>query len=221
MLRFSGDKTTIIIPTINHEVFCDLLLYDRQYHITTLHFHSNMLALMHVEERSNAAQVVNAPIDPAQALLRRFTAWEKRMDNLIEFFTQIQRFQKEHSRQYSALSYLAGQTFGDETLPEEGIVSIWRGLRDKTAELARFYDGLYHCYYETIIKDLKMRLSDIRTFTARKEPAGNRRGGEYWKAYRSHNGKLHRAYLGKSEALTLERLDEIAFALAQETEKVS
>ena len=123
-----------------------------------------MLALMHVEERSNATQVVNAPIDPAQALLRRFTAWEKRMDNLIEFFTQIQRFQKEHSRQYSALSDLAGQTFGDEMLPDEGIVSIWRGLRDKTYELARFYDGLFDCYNETITKDLKMRLSDIRTF---------------------------------------------------------
>ena len=123
-----------------------------------------MLALMQVEERSDAAQVVNAPIDPAQALLKRFTAWEKRMDNLIEFFTQIQRFQKEHSKQYLALSDLAGQTFGDEMLPEEGIVSIWRGLRDKTSELARFYDGLFDGYNETIIKDLKTRLSDIRTF---------------------------------------------------------
>jgi hypothetical protein len=123
-----------------------------------------MLTLMHVEERSNAAQVIDAPIDPAQALLKRFTAWEKRMDNLIEFFTLIQRFQKEHSKQYSALSNIAGQTFGDEMLPEEGIVSIWRGLRDKTSELARFYDGLYDCYNETIIKDLKMRLYDIRTF---------------------------------------------------------
>lgn len=123
-----------------------------------------MLALMQVKERSDAAQVVNAPIDPAQALLKRFTAWEKRMDNLIEFFTQIQRFQKEHSKQYSALSDLAGQTFGDEMLPEEGVVSIWRGLRDKTSELARFYDGLFDGYNETIIKDLKTRLSDIRTF---------------------------------------------------------
>ncbi|HEY6285468.1 MAG TPA: NB-ARC domain-containing protein, partial [Ktedonobacteraceae bacterium] len=57
------------------------------------------------------------------------------------------------------------------------------------------------------------------SFTARKEPAGNRRGGEYWKAYRTLKGKLHRAYLGKSEVLTLERLNEIALVLVSETEK--
>ena len=35
------------------------------------------------------------------------------------------------------------------------------------------------------------------TFTARKEQAGNRRGGWYWKAYRKGGGKLSSAYLGK------------------------
>src|SRR5260370_13103309 len=55
------------------------------------------------------------------------------------------------------------------------------------------------------------------TFTARKEQAGNKRGGRYWKAYRRRNGKLHRAYLGKSEELTLERLNAIAAALAGES----
>jgi predicted ATPase/DNA-binding NarL/FixJ family response regulator len=61
--------------------------------------------------------------------------------------------------------------------------------------------------------------SENGIFTARKETAGNRRGGEYWKAYRTRNGKLHRAYLGKSEALTLEWLNEIALVLESETEK--
>jgi LuxR family maltose regulon positive regulatory protein len=50
------------------------------------------------------------------------------------------------------------------------------------------------------------------TFTARKEQLGNRRGGRYWKAYRKRNGKLHRAYLGKSEELTLERLNAMELA---------
>src|SRR2546421_9329808 len=61
------------------------------------------------------------------------------------------------------------------------------------------------------------------TFTARREQAGNRRGGLYWKAYRKRNGKLHRAYLGKSEELTLEHLNTIATALAGEniTDKAS
>jgi len=45
-------------------------------------------------------------------------------------------------------------------------------------------------------------------FTARKERAGNRR------AYQKRGGKLHRAYLGKSEELTLERLRAIAAVVA-------
>ena len=63
--------------------------------------------------------------------------------------------------------------------------------------------------------------NEYGTFTARKEPPGNRRGGEYWKAYRTYRGKLHRAYLGKSETLTLERLNAVAAALTKETEITS
>lgn len=48
------------------------------------------------------------------------------------------------------------------------------------------------------------------TFTARKEQASNKRGGWYWKAYSKRQGKVHHAYLGKSEALSLERLNTIA-----------
>jgi predicted ATPase/DNA-binding CsgD family transcriptional regulator len=44
------------------------------------------------------------------------------------------------------------------------------------------------------------------TFTARKERAGNKRGGWYWKAYHRRGGKLFSAYLGKAESLTIERL---------------
>ena len=44
---------------------------------------------------------------------------------------------------------------------------------------------------------------DVRHLTARKERAGNQRGGWYWKAYRTQHGRLASIYLGKSEALTL------------------
>ena len=54
------------------------------------------------------------------------------------------------------------------------------------------------------------------TFTARKEQAGNRRGGWYWKAYRKAGGKLSSAYLGKSESVTLQRLRAVATKLAVE-----
>lgn len=51
-------------------------------------------------------------------------------------------------------------------------------------------------------------------FTARRERAGNGRGGWYWKAYRKHHGRLYRAYLGKAPALTAARLAMIAARLA-------
>jgi predicted ATPase/DNA-binding CsgD family transcriptional regulator len=56
--------------------------------------------------------------------------------------------------------------------------------------------------------------SALGSFTARKEQASNKRGGEYWRAYRKRNGKLHRVYLGKSEEVTLDRLNAVAVTLA-------
>jgi predicted ATPase/DNA-binding CsgD family transcriptional regulator len=58
--------------------------------------------------------------------------------------------------------------------------------------------------------------SALGTFTARKEPASNKRGGGYWRAYRKRSGKLHRVYLGKSEELTRDRLNTAAVTLARE-----
>src|ERR1700738_4747083 len=52
------------------------------------------------------------------------------------------------------------------------------------------------------------------SYTARKERAGNRRGGWYWKAYRKDQGRLYRAYLGKPEDLTMAQLTEIAQELS-------
>ncbi len=50
------------------------------------------------------------------------------------------------------------------------------------------------------------------SFTARKERRA--RGGWYWKAYRTLQGESRRAYLGKSDALTLEWLNIVAAELA-------
>ncbi len=52
------------------------------------------------------------------------------------------------------------------------------------------------------------------SFTARRERSGQQRGGWYWKAYRKQHGKLSSRYLGKSETLTLERLQAAAQVLA-------
>src|SRR5919107_894268 len=49
-------------------------------------------------------------------------------------------------------------------------------------------------------------------YTARKEHRS--RGGEYWVAYRKRGGKLHKAYLGKAEDLTLARLEDVAAVMA-------
>ncbi len=49
-------------------------------------------------------------------------------------------------------------------------------------------------------------------FTARKEARA--RGGGYWKAYHTAQGTLHRAYLGKTSDLSLDRLTHAAALLA-------
>ncbi len=58
--------------------------------------------------------------------------------------------------------------------------------------------------------------SPIGTFTARKERAGNKRGGWYWKAYRKHKGKLFSTYIGKSASLTIAHLYIVAARLNRE-----
>jgi LuxR family maltose regulon positive regulatory protein len=49
-------------------------------------------------------------------------------------------------------------------------------------------------------------------FTARKEH--RQRGSSYWYAYRTQGGRRHKSYLGRAEALTLRRLEEVATHLA-------
>lgn len=57
---------------------------------------------------------------------------------------------------------------------------------------------------------------DCGTFTARKEPSKTSKG--YWKAYRKRHNKLYQFYLGKSEDLTAERLQEAAETLANRSQ---
>src|SRR6266542_5459499 len=52
----------------------------------------------------------------------------------------------------------------------------------------------------------------LGNFTARRE---RKRDGWYWYAYRTRDGALQKAYLGKSADLTLDRLQEVAAVLAQ------
>lgn len=60
--------------------------------------------------------------------------------------------------------------------------------------------------------------SDGGKFTARREQAGNKRGGWYWRAYYRRAGKLRRVYLGKSEELTFARLNAVAATLTGQDE---
>jgi LuxR family maltose regulon positive regulatory protein len=61
---------------------------------------------------------------------------------------------------------------------------------------------------------------DEGTFTAHKTPAGSRRGGWYWRAYRRRRGRLSRCYLGISTNLTLTKLREAARLLATDAESI-
>lgn len=110
------------------------------------------------------ADSTSSPIDPAHALLKRFAGWEKRVANLQTFFNQIQCFQKDIARHYSALSDIAGENFGDETLSSDGVMTIWKGLRDKTRKLGVFYAGLSNTYVQKILGDLEKYALEIKVF---------------------------------------------------------
>lgn len=56
--------------------------------------------------------------------------------------------------------------------------------------------------------------NEVGSFTARKER--RQRGGLYWIAYRSREGKLTKSYIGRSKDLTPERLREVASFLASQ-----
>ena len=53
---------------------------------------------------------------------------------------------------------------------------------------------------------------DVHRFTARKEVRA--RGSSYWVAYRKLGGKLTHAYIGRTEDITLVRLEQVARSLA-------
>nr|BBH85447.1 hypothetical protein KTC_01980 [Thermosporothrix sp. COM3] len=53
--------------------------------------------------------------------------------------------------------------------------------------------------------------------TVRKERV--QRGGYYWYAYQRHAGKMVKRYLGKSTDMTLQRLEQVASALNEQTDK--
>lgn len=69
----------------------------------------------------------------------------------------------------------------------------------------------WHTWLETAT--LFFFVSAAGTFTARKERW--QRGSWYWKAYRTHQGKLSRIYLGKTAHLTQDGLELAAQKLAQ------
>ena len=81
------------------------------------------------------------------------------------------------------------------------ILTYWQDDQEQrlTVGTAQWYSWLEHA--------MSFRFSSENgTFTARKARSGNGRGSWYWRAYCRRHGRLLRCYLGKSEALSLERL---------------
>ncbi len=60
--------------------------------------------------------------------------------------------------------------------------------------------------------------SAVGTLTARRE---RQHGKRYWYAYRTQHGQLYKAYLGKPEELTRERLNEVAAALEADSTPIA
>jgi len=83
---------------------------------------------------------------------------------------------------------------------EVGTSEWWNWLKSEKAKSFRF-----ECDF------------GVKGYRARKEEIKSR-SGSFWYAYKRVNGKLRKRYLGKSEELSLERLESIAYDLAKPTE---
>ena len=83
------------------------------------------------------------------------------------------------------------------------------GAGDQLAPVVIVTDAWYTWLADQHIQSFSFR-HPLGTFTARRE---RKRYGWYWYAYRKRAGRLYKAYLGKTEELTLERLNAAAAAL--------
>src|SRR5215813_6689867 len=83
-----------------------------------------------------------------------------------------------------------------------GILAIQEGTQEHTVllESGQWWDWLNAESQRTFYFE-----NALGSFTARRE---YKHGGWYWYAYRKHADKLHKAYLGKSEALTLKAVTQ-------------
>jgi predicted ATPase/DNA-binding CsgD family transcriptional regulator len=84
------------------------------------------------------------------------------------------------------------------------------GAEDQFAPVVVGSDAWYMWLADSGLQSFSFR-NALGSFTARRE---RKRHGQYWYAYRKCAGRLRKAYLGKSEDLTLERLNIVAAMLA-------
>jgi predicted ATPase/DNA-binding CsgD family transcriptional regulator len=83
------------------------------------------------------------------------------------------------------------------------------GAGEQIAPVIVGSDAWYTWLADQQIQSFSFR-SPLGSFTARRE---RKRHGWYWYAYRKRAGRLRKAYLGKTEELTFERLNAVAVAL--------
>jgi len=83
------------------------------------------------------------------------------------------------------------------------------GAGDHLAPVVVGSDAWYTWLADQQVQSFSFK-SYLGAFTARRE---RKRHGWYWYAYLKREGKLRKAYLGKTEEMTLERLNAVAAAL--------
>lgn len=86
------------------------------------------------------------------------------------------------------------------------------GAGDQLAPVVVGSDAWYTWLADQQVQSFSFK-SYLGAFTARRE---RKRHGWYWYAYLKREGKLRKAYLGKTEEMTLERLNAVASALASQ-----
>src|SRR5271169_4262681 len=91
-----------------------------------------------------------------------FVAWRSVIGNLIEYFEQLESYQKSKSKECTKLSKTLEVPFKTPEFAADGIATIWQALRDKATQMAQFHNEEANLIKAGPIADLTRLRGDLK-----------------------------------------------------------
>jgi hypothetical protein len=89
-------------------------------------------------------------------------AWRGVISNLIEYFEQLESYQKTKSKECTKLSKTLEVPFKTPEFAPDGIVTIWQAAKDKATQMANFHSEEANLLKAGPIADLTRLRGDLK-----------------------------------------------------------